>query len=533
MEKVVAIAKMSPGIVRFYFDSKAAMLVASLQFLAAEFEEQVLVPVTQLKSTPVAALESMVALYLDPTIASARKVSVWYAFWGEASSRQEYYDICGQKDARFAALVRELVERLIRETRQSHLDPDGISLGLIGVLEMLWQDFAFQTEDNIDRDAAKNRCMAYLRSIFPGQFAASLPSAIPQADAAAEHRHFAGWVYEDPGLLALERQCLFKSAWQLVGSTVQLARPGDFLAMDIGAERALVLRDSAGSVRAFRNCCSESPHALLVRDHGHIDKVIRCTQHGLEFGLDGRHLGVRGKDLFELELLPVGDLFFLSSLAALPARSSTAHEWLENRVPSGLRLLQPVSEFVLAADWKIVVEGWLDGALPEASDPLAAVHWVNIALLSDSMSGAIAWAAELSRNVSGWSLHQYLRLLGSSTPPQWRRLFMAPNQLFELRPDGLSVLQVLPLAPGRCILRRFDYTCCKSQRVAVLLSGLGDRLSPHARESAGMRAVSTQEGVCSFGYVSAVGLNVPRALAQFRRELIKIIPSIVRRWPPP
>jgi AcrR family transcriptional regulator len=38
VEKVVAIAKMSPGIVRFYFASKAAMLVASLQFLATEFE---------------------------------------------------------------------------------------------------------------------------------------------------------------------------------------------------------------------------------------------------------------------------------------------------------------------------------------------------------------------------------------------------------------------------------------------------------------------------------------------------------------
>jgi hypothetical protein len=57
---------MSPGIVRFYFASKAAMLVASLQFLAAEFEEQLLVPVTRLKSRPVAALELMVELYLDP-----------------------------------------------------------------------------------------------------------------------------------------------------------------------------------------------------------------------------------------------------------------------------------------------------------------------------------------------------------------------------------------------------------------------------------------------------------------------------------
>ena len=114
---------MSPGIVRFYFDSKAAMLVASLQFLAAEFEEQVLVPVSKLKSRPVAALELMVDLYLDPEIASPRKVSVWYAFWGEASSRQEYYDICGQKDESFAALVRELIGRLIEETAQPHLDP--------------------------------------------------------------------------------------------------------------------------------------------------------------------------------------------------------------------------------------------------------------------------------------------------------------------------------------------------------------------------------------------------------------------------
>src|ERR1700750_594845 len=144
VEKVVGIAKMSPGIVRFYFASKAAMLVASLQFLAAEFEQQLMVPVSRLKSRPVEALELMVDLYLDPEIASPRKVSVWYAFWGEASSRQEYYDICGQKDETFAALVHELIERLITESAQTHLETPGVALGLIGVLEMLWQDFAFK-----------------------------------------------------------------------------------------------------------------------------------------------------------------------------------------------------------------------------------------------------------------------------------------------------------------------------------------------------------------------------------------------------
>jgi TetR/AcrR family transcriptional repressor of bet genes len=147
VEKVVAIANLSPGIVRFYFDSKAAMLVASLQYLAAEFEDRVLLPVSQLRHAPVPALERLVDLYLDPQIASPRKVSVWYSFWGEASSRQEYYEICGRKDEDFAALVHELIERLIAQVGATHLDADGIALGLIGVLEMMWQTFAFRDSD--------------------------------------------------------------------------------------------------------------------------------------------------------------------------------------------------------------------------------------------------------------------------------------------------------------------------------------------------------------------------------------------------
>jgi TetR/AcrR family transcriptional repressor of bet genes len=107
VEKVVALADLSPGIVRFYFHSKGAMLVASLEYLAQEFEDRVITPVAQLKETPIAALRLLVELYVDADIASPRKVSVWYSFWGEASSRQEYYDICGKKDSHAVALDRE------------------------------------------------------------------------------------------------------------------------------------------------------------------------------------------------------------------------------------------------------------------------------------------------------------------------------------------------------------------------------------------------------------------------------------------
>jgi TetR/AcrR family transcriptional regulator, transcriptional repressor of bet genes len=171
--KVVAIADLSPGIVRFYFDSKAVMLLASLEYLATEFAERVMTPVVALRETPAKALRLLVELYLDAQIASPRKVSVWYSFWGEASSRQEYLDICGTKDEEFAAVVHDLVARLIRTRGESYLDADGVSLGLIGVLEVLWQGIAFQSEADINRAAAVERALAYLRSVFPGEFAAA------------------------------------------------------------------------------------------------------------------------------------------------------------------------------------------------------------------------------------------------------------------------------------------------------------------------------------------------------------------------
>ena len=227
VEKVVAIAGMSPGIVRFYFSSKAAMLVASLQYLATEFEQRVLVPVARLRGQPVHALTTLVDLYLDAELASPRKVSVWYSFWGEASSRQEYFDICGLKDARFAELVRELIGSLITESAADHLDADGVALGLIGVLEMLWQDFAFQAEANIDRAAARHRCLSFLRSVFPQHFAVVGGAAPGAPSSGAGHGEIAAHEYA-------------------------MANPGDFIAAELASGAALVLRGKDGVVRSFR-----------------------------------------------------------------------------------------------------------------------------------------------------------------------------------------------------------------------------------------------------------------------------------------
>jgi TetR/AcrR family transcriptional repressor of bet genes len=513
VEKVVAIAKMSPGIVRFYFDSKAAMLVASLQFLAAEFEERVLVPVTARKANPVAALEMMVDLYLDPDIASPRKVSVWYAFWGEASSRQEYYDICGQKDESFASLVRELVERTIAETAQVQLDADGVALGLIGVLEILWQDFAFRTESTIDRVAAKKRCMAYLRSVFPGSFPV-VESGLGAPGAA----RFPGWSYDNPKIHAQERTQLFYGAWAVVAHESQVPQPGDFLTLDIGTERVLVVRDARGKVHVLRNSCAESPHALIASRSGRFDSVIECKVHGLAFGLDGGGRGEGYAALDALESAATAGLVFARSPhragmpeTAAPARSTGG---------VGLVLLDAPIEIDVAADWKAVVEQWLEFAAPRSE-------------LSATESG-LAWTVAAPGKHS-WSGRAYDRLVECVKSSEWRREFLAPNQLIETRPDGLSVIQVLPLGPGRCRVRRVDYTALPPEEGARAVLYLAGRLGPFARRSLLEVAESIQSAITEFGYESAApsrGAPAGAAIVWFRRLLAARVPALLSQRPP-
>ncbi len=529
VEKVVAIADMSPGIVRFYFDSKAAMLVASLQYLSTEFEERVLVPVAALTHTPVAALERLVDLYLDPEVASARKVSVWYSFWGEASSRQEYYDICGQKDERFAALVRELIGRLIEQTGQPQLDPDGIALGLIGVLEMLWQGFAFQSETAIDRAAARHRCMAYLRSVFPGRF----PPGRGAADAAAAAdptRPLPAWSYSNAALLRVERRELFRDGWQLVAEASRFAGGGAYVATDAGAERALVVRDAHGTLHAHRNSCPVEPHALIANGGGVLTgERIECRPHGLAFDFHGREIG-GGPALYPLELATGVGLVFVRAGSGR-AGPGPAPWW------SRLGDLEPIPiapphESIVAANWKLVIEHALSLAMPEGAAPADAEAWYDVECPAPELPDLILWRGRPSATRRRWSLDRYRSIVGDRAGDPWRRIFVAPNQLFEIRPDGLLCVQVLPIDPGASRIRRLRFSTIAADTRGRVAERLAGRVAACLRQDAFDAIESAQRGWVEYGYGVAGPTGTRGAVARFRGWIRGRIPALANEAPP-
>ncbi|HEX4506965.1 MAG TPA: TetR family transcriptional regulator C-terminal domain-containing protein [Alphaproteobacteria bacterium] len=414
IEKVVTIADMSPGIVNFYFDTKAAMLVAALEHLAVEFEREVLVPVGALRAEPARALSLLIDLYLDPELASPRKVSVWYAFWGEANSRSEYHDICGKKDEGFAALVQDLIGRLIAETGQSGLDADGVALGLIGALEILWQNIAFQDEAEIDRPAYKRRCRAYLRSVFPDHFAdqpASGQAGLPRALESP---------YADPGRFAIERDLILFPAWHVAARDGDIAHAGDYVAFQLAGERILVVRGEDGRVHAFRNACAARPHALADGPAGHFEGGhIACGVDGRVYAFDGAAEN-GGHGLVPLQTTHAAGLIFVRlsdrdppvppNLAAIPAEAFP-----------GLKQIAPADETAVAADWKLIAEFWLDSFFADGA--------------VEAQPDGIAWRGTKGREV----------------------LFLFPGTMIRLDGDDASVVQVFGAAAGRSIIRRL--TC--------------------------------------------------------------------------
>jgi len=469
VEKVVSLADLSPGIVRFYFESKAAMLVASLEYLAGEFEDRVMLPVARLKDTPVQALRLLVDLYLDADIASPRKVSVWYSFWGEASSRQEYLDICGKKDDDFAVLVRELVERMIASCGATHLDADGVALGLIGVLEVLWQGFAFQSEANINRVAAVERSLRYLRSVFPGHFGEAVtPAALTVVGAAADGGRLPARAYADEALLSAEREQLLRPAWQVLGHEAELRTAGDYVSGELATERALVVRAERGRLHAFRNTCRRRPHALVTARRGHLKSAIHCAAHGLTYTFDG-HLvaGTTPGDLVPLELRREGRLVLVRAAGAAGGAVLDFDRGRRAVWDAFVALAPgPVTDLEVAADWKVVVELWLEA-------------------------------------------------------PQAHQQFVAPNQLLESRAEGATILQVLPTSAGHSRLRCFEFGATAGG-ARDGSRGIG---AAWLKEQVAL-AESTQAGLIAADDHSAESGPVTAALAEFRARVAAVLHAL-------
>jgi TetR/AcrR family transcriptional repressor of bet genes len=473
IDKVVSIADMSPGIVNFYFDTKAALLVAALDHLAVEFETRVLEPVAALREKPMVALDRLIELYLDPDVATARKVSVWYSFWGESSSRREYSEICGKRDLAFAALVQDLIAKKINESRLAHLDADAVSLGLIGCLEMMWQEIAFQEEADLDRETAKKRCRAYLRSVFPGQTIPALPEASLYA---------ADYMSEAAFRADIK---MLRRTWQFACATFDLPRPGDYVAWESAIGRSVVLRGADGILRALVNTCLHRPHALFAKNAGHVDQLISCAADDSVYALDGACQS--GGQLQSLLLATREDALFIT-------QQTEAQGEPPELSLSGLLPCAQKNDRDIQADWKLVMEHWADAYFDGSKRVFAGAAPAQTQAKGSSILSA---SFPITEGADSFSRRTYARLHAALKTDGGcvERTLVWPNLFAESRPDGTTLRIVSPIAPGRSRICTLHYAAASENRILRALFYLATRMERTWQVEDARIIESTQGGI--------------------------------------
>jgi len=127
--------------------------------------------------------------------------------------------------------------------------------------------------------------------------------------------------YTDPHILEVEREKIFRRTWQLVGTLDQacgeaivpgagtvegkkvkrtISDPESYFTADVAGEPIIVVRDKAGTLRAFSNVCRHRAGPIALGSG--CKNVLRCQYHGWTYTLDGRLIGtpdVEGVEFFD------------------------------------------------------------------------------------------------------------------------------------------------------------------------------------------------------------------------------------------
>jgi phenylpropionate dioxygenase-like ring-hydroxylating dioxygenase large terminal subunit len=178
--------------------------------------------------------------------------------------------------------------------------------------------------------------------------------------------------YTDPAIFERDMERMLLRHWFCAGHVSSIPRAGDYLVVDLGPESVIIIRNSAGEVRALLNVCRHRGSRLCAGRSGkaHSARLI-CPYHAWTYDLDGKLLIARQmpesfrRDAVSLKTLPVRimeglifttfakDPLDLGTAADALTRSAGVHGWATAKVAH--REL-----YSIRANWKLAVENYME-----------------------------------------------------------------------------------------------------------------------------------------------------------------------------
>ncbi|MCW5889862.1 MAG: Rieske 2Fe-2S domain-containing protein [bacterium] len=144
-----------------------------------------------------------------------------------------------------------------------------------------------------------------------------------------------------------------------------LPEPGSYVARTAAGTPLVAVRGDDGRVRVFRNACRHRG-TPLADDGAGCERALVCRYHGWTYELDGalRHVpdrhGFPGLDERAMGLVPVAAVEREGLVFVTQDAPGAEPGDLPTLIPSRFRLLG-FGEIDVPANWKVVVEGFLEG----------------------------------------------------------------------------------------------------------------------------------------------------------------------------
>ncbi|HET9389965.1 MAG TPA: aromatic ring-hydroxylating dioxygenase subunit alpha [Steroidobacteraceae bacterium] len=361
------------------------------------------------------------------------------------------------------------------------------------------------------------------------------------------------WIYHDPEFFELEKQTIFRQAWQIVCHQSDVPQAGDYHSLEFMGESVIVLRGEDGQIRAFHNACRHRAARLLDGSSGHCGRRITCPYHAWTYGLDGRLLTIPQREAFkDLDkarhgLVPLEHEIFLGFVfirfaPGLPSVREMAAPYAHELAPYRMEELVPHGRVSLRprmVNWKNVADNFSDGLHINVAHPgltrlfgrgygIEAKPWI------DKMWGALREVPS-----SNWSERLYQNLLPKVEylPPERQKLWtyfkLWPNVAFDIYPDQIDFMQFLPVSPTETLIREIVYVHPDSSRQMRAARYLNWRINRRVSLEDKTLIERVQAGMGTSGYTVGPLSEGEVCLRSFGRRMRSLIPETrLLRAPP-
>ncbi|MEM6375028.1 MAG: TetR family transcriptional regulator C-terminal domain-containing protein [Pseudomonadota bacterium] len=167
MSTVTENAGLSIGIVNFHFKSKQNLFEETLVSLAREHHDQWMSAYRDAGLTSEEKLVAIVDAHFDSKICSRKKLSVWFAFYGEARRRERYRHLIDQIDDERIAISTRLCREIAENgSYASSPSPERVAQTLEALYDGSMLNLLMYP-GYTTREQARDHVHAYLATVYP------------------------------------------------------------------------------------------------------------------------------------------------------------------------------------------------------------------------------------------------------------------------------------------------------------------------------------------------------------------------------